>query len=170
MTLLSTPFGSGEGSQATEPSAEASALIAQLGQRDDAIGELAELGDRGAVEPLIALMGSGDNRARYAATVVLGRLGDQRAVEPLAGQLSDPEPFLRKTAAWALGFLGDRSAVPPLIAALSDPHEDVRHDVAEALGCLGDSRAVEPLQRLQRDTDWVRRAAAEALKEITGAE
>lgn len=154
-------------SEETSASAAASALIARLGIEDDTINKLAELGDRSAVKPLIALLDNDNKRVRYAATVVLGRLGDQRAVQPLINQLLDPEPYLRRTAAWALGVLGDGSAVLPLIALLDDGHGDVRHDAAEALGNLGDPRAIEPLRTLSRDKDWVRQAAAQALENIT---
>jgi HEAT repeat protein len=179
MTFLSKLFRKKKGSQQTatsdevsvEVSDEASAIIARLGIEDDAINELAELGDLSAIPPLIVLMESGNMRARNAATIALGRLGDHRAVKPLINQLTDePEAYLRRQAAWALGVLGDRSAVPPLITSLKDDHEDVRHYAAEALGDIGDSRAIEPLRRTLRDKDWVRQAAAQALKNITGEE
>jgi HEAT repeat protein len=76
---------------------------------------LGRIGDRGAVEHLVGVLGSGS-----------------RAVE------------IRKAAADSLGQIGDSRAVDSLLVCLKDASWSVRRAAAEALGWIGDPRAVEP--------------------------
>ncbi|MFC4470402.1 HEAT repeat domain-containing protein [Streptomyces xiangluensis] len=55
-------------------------------QRAAAIA-LGHLGDRSALDDLLAGLADGDHRIRYSAAQALGDLGDLRAVEPLRGAL-----------------------------------------------------------------------------------
>jgi HEAT repeat protein len=125
------------------------ALIDLLDECDNVSGAgqyaawaLGEIGDRRAVEPLLAAV-----RKRYlssAAITALVKLRDERALEPIIS-------LFRKTnqpdLATVLGNWGDRRAVEPLITAMqnSDPH--VRYYTARALGKIGDQRAIPVLER-----------------------
>jgi HEAT repeat protein len=83
---------------------------------------LGNLGDRRAVEPLAALLQTGECgdvrfNVRAEAAKALGQLGDVRAVEPLIAALADDDGAARAEALEALGRLGDPRAVEPLLAA-----------------------------------------------------
>ena len=108
---------------------------------------LGALGDRRAVEPLIALLKTGECgdvrfNVRAEAAKALGQLGDARAVEPLMASLADDDGATRTSALEALGRLGDQRAVEPLLAATRTWQYP---SGATILGNLGDQRAVEPL-------------------------
>lgn len=80
---------------------------------------LAQLGAKEAVDPLLRLLASRDDRTRVAVVGALGQLRDRRASAPLVDlALNEPQPLLRKTAIEALGNLGDQAAVPALIQNL----------------------------------------------------
>lgn len=122
--------------------------------RKTSIRTLAELGDKRAVEPLIACLKHDDPDTREVAAKALGNLGDERAVQPLITVMkADPDASVRQQAAEALGKLGSKRAVEPLIAALQDDKDRfVRHAAARALGRIGDDRAIEPLRKAL--CDW----------------
>jgi predicted NACHT family NTPase len=82
--------------------------------RHAAAKALGRLGDRRAVEPLIARLGDKDSFVRRAAAEALGVLGDRRAVEPLIARLGDEDVWVRRAAEEALRRLGDGRAVEPL--------------------------------------------------------
>ena len=81
-----------------------------------AIEALGQLGGRGAVESLIALVKGGNFFRTFPAIDVLGRSGDPRAIAPLAALLPDARYGLE--AMRALGRTGDRRAAAPLGAML----------------------------------------------------
>jgi HEAT repeat protein len=114
----------------------------------------ADLGDI-AVEPLIAILRSGDWSGRAAANALV-TIGAP-AVEPLLSLLSDEHTFVRQTAVETLGKLGDARAVEPLIALLND--WDLCLTAAEALGRLGDARALVPLIDALKDKSMALNAA-----------
>ncbi len=146
-------------------------LIDQLKRNDStmrakAASALGRLGDKRAVEPLIAALKDNDARVRMSAALALAALGDKRAVEPLIAALKDEDRRVRSMSAMALNMLGDKRAVEPLIAALKDEDRSVRLSASDALGNLGDKRAFEPLIAALKDTDTdveVRRMSARAL-------
>lgn len=126
---------------------------------------LGTLGDKDAVEPLIAalqhrsldlsIQSAGPKIPfRVAAAIALGKLGDARAVEPLIAALQN-------------------TGVSPTISVFMYP---VQAAAAVALGQLGDSRAIEPLTAaiehkpltaaLQRNYEEVRTAAVAALEQL----
>ena len=126
---------------------------------------LGQLGDKRAVEPLIATLRDRDPSVRLRAAEALGQLGDKRAVEALiVATIRNRDPSVRRRAADALGKLKAEQSVEPLINALQDDDPVVRLQAAEALGRLKDERAVEPLiNALQDDDPAMRLQAAEAL-------
>ena len=81
-------------------------MIASLRQdespevRKAAARALGSLGDRAAVEPLIAALADGGAGVLNAAARSLGLLGDRRAVQPLTAVLED----LPEAARWEVRF------------------------------------------------------------------
>jgi HEAT repeat protein len=143
---------------------------------------LGEIGDKRAVEPLIAVLGNDNWSIRNSAVLALNKLKDKRAVMPIISLLNDENNSVRWESAKALGEFGDARAVEPLIGALKDkeirvrksasmalskfnnPHtiellivaledKDMRVAVAETLGLVGDGRAVEILINIINDKD-----------------
>lgn len=134
---------------------------------------LGKLGDREAVEPLIAVLSNDEDvLVRIWAAIALGQLGDTRAVEPLINSLTDNEPAgmwgrVCEYAVESLGQLGDRRAVEPLLVFLSDGWQHLRLSAAIALGRIGDARATESLiAALKDEFAEVRIAATNALISI----
>ena len=132
-----------------------------------AVTILGEIGDKMAVEPLIALLldKSKDEygRGHYVPTA-LGKIRDANAVEPLiqlvkkhtadaisAIRLNSVlvEPIIILNSVTALGDIGDHKAVEPLIAILENTSSSKCHHLRlatiRALRKLKDTRAVEPL-------------------------
>ena len=139
-----------------QQSTDIQTLIKQLNSKDSqtcitAARELGRLGDKRAVEPLIACLNNTSIRnpfIRSAAAEALGQIGDPRAVEPLIACLNDTSirnPFIKSAAAEALGQIGDQRAVEPLAASLKSREYILYRPVIEALDKIGDKRAVKPL-------------------------
>ena len=106
-------------------------------------GALGKLGDKRAVEPLIAALKHPWETVRRPAALALGRLGGERAVEALIAALKHKDPALRHSAALALGRSGDQRAVEPLTGELIKKYrwEDEAKDVKDMLVVTG----IEPL-------------------------
>ena len=139
---------------------------------------LEEIGDKRAVEPLIALLldESKDeyDRGYYVATA-LGRIGDPRAVKPLITLASKhDEDMLTCMSVRALGQIGDHEAVEPLISILEDREtrecSHLRLETCWALCKLKDPRAIESLIKIlenhRKTTYGLEDAAALALVEL----
>ena len=138
-------------------------------ERTRAAEALGEIGDAGAVQPLIDALSDPSSTVQYLAAKSLGSFHDPRAVDPLIGKLRSESKWVRRASAETLGKLGDARAVDPLILLLGDPKHDVRAHAAEALGRLGKTRAIEPLKALLADTsEDVRKEARAALEKLEG--
>ena len=163
---------------------------------EEAAWVLGQVGDTGAVGPLIRALEERGGNVRASAAEALGKLRDVRAVRPLLAAMRDRTPRVRKAAAAALKALGPmavrrliaalrdeqgairtaaaealgmmgRPAVGAVLAALDDGDSDVRVSAARTLGLLGDKRAVAPLIRALKDRDCdVRESAALALGKL----
>lgn len=113
-------------------------LIEALDYQDDhnirlaAATALGKIGDRRAVDPLIAAL---DDQGRVKEVVVqaLGEIGDPRAADPLITVLDDRDWEVKSTAAKALGKIGEDRAIQPLIMILREQNEIVRWNAVEAL-------------------------------------
>ncbi len=121
---------------------DAAGLIKALGYRkdwsvrQDAAGALGELGDVGAIPPLVDVLQKDEHGyVRSAAAKALGKIGDPCAVEPLIAALRDGNVNVRSSAVEALGQIGDARAIEPLIPMLW--RWDVSKAAAQALDCLG---------------------------------
>jgi HEAT repeat protein len=82
-------------------------------RRCAAVG-LGHLGDRHALEPLLAALEDADWPLRHSLAEAFGYLGDQRAIEPLIKLLRDRRDEAVLQAVQALGKLGDARVVPEL--------------------------------------------------------
>ncbi|MHC4780349.1 MAG: HEAT repeat domain-containing protein, partial [Planctomycetota bacterium] len=72
-----------------------------------------------------------------------------------------------ESATVALERIG-KSAIPGLVKALKSPDQKVCFYAAITLGAIGDAEAVGPLiETLKHDVRLVRRAASQALSDIT---
>jgi HEAT repeat protein len=135
------------------------------------IRALGRLGDRRAVEPLLAALCQVNPHLRQDAATALGLIGDSRAIGPLidtfrlvSGDTEDITAW--QDAAGALARLG-APALDPLINALRDENSTVRAWSADALGQMGSAQAVEPLIAALSDADvQVRIDATVALGKI----
>ena len=153
---------------------------------------LGKIGDKRAVESLIAALRDTNSDVRENAAKALGRIGwkpvnqtersiylmalqewdevvkiGAPAIAPLIAVLRDEDANVRRNAAKDLGKIGDKRAVEPLIAILEDPDWRIRSDAVLALGKIGDKKAVDPLIDALKDKDSsVRRMAAETLGKI----
>lgn len=105
--------------------------------RERAAYLLGDLGDKRAVEPLIAAYGRETDRYnRLAIVLALGKIGDARAVDTLINALSAP--------AWTPDY----------------------GRIVDDLARIGGSRAVEPLARLVQSRDYSYGAAARAARAL----
>lgn len=137
--------------------------------RGRAARALGDIGDRRAVEHLIAALKDKDPHVRHEAAIGLGgpAIEDARVVESLIAALSDEFWRVRAMAAARLGGTRDPRAFEPLIAALDDGHPNVRIRATRALEKIKDPKAVEQLiASLTDDNQAVRSAAAVALGEF----
>jgi HEAT repeat protein len=113
---------------------------------------LGEIGDRGAVKPLLAMfMGDQNGLAREDAAEALGRLRANSAVDVFIASLkSDPAPRVVR----ALGEIGDERAVKPLIRLLHHQNPSVRLWAADSLGKIGRTGTANSIAPLLNDSGW----------------
>lgn len=132
--------------------------------RFDACRNLLLIG-KPAVEPLIQVLQTSDERSRFIAAQLLGKIGDHRAVEPLIDALKNNSVAVCEVAVVALGKLMDRRCVSPLIECLHEnPAPSIRAKTAEALGILRTVETEEALVKaLQDSSAEVRKNALIAL-------
>jgi HEAT repeat protein len=136
--------------------------------RQAAAGALGYIGP--AASPAVPIL---EKRARtsVAAVKALRRISGTGASDTLRDALQEgSNAFVIQSAADALAGMGE-SSVPALIEALRGRQAHTRMSAARALGAIRDQRAVNPLTAVLDDPDeYVRAAAAEALKKIRGEE
>jgi HEAT repeat protein len=120
---------------------------------------LGEIGDAGAVEPLIIVLKHEEmGGIRWKTAESLVKIGTP-SVEPLISVLQHSDSDVRWKAAIALGEIRDPRAIGPLIRQLSDTDRFVKSRVAHALGMIG-VPAVDPLIQALHDGDGNQRWAA----------
>jgi HEAT repeat protein len=110
---------------------------------------------------------------RRSAAAALGEMGPAAAPAiPALRKALQGEGGGWWVAADAIGKIGGPDAVPALIAALENKDDDVRLTAIKQLGKLSSaaSSVVESLKKARKDDprELNRKAAAEALKTITG--
>ena len=122
-------------------------------------------------QPLVRLLGSGDEEERIRAARALGRLARVSSSAALMAALSDESPPVRAQGARALGTLRQPRSVPALVALLDDLSWWVRGRAAEALVAVGPA-GIEALRRCAEShpDGFARERAAEALALDASAE
>ena len=117
-----------------------------------------------AVERLIKLLDSDNDRSVFLATQILGTRSDTTAVHPLGRMIDNPNLNIRSRAAWSLGSIGHESSLPYLVKALEDSVAEVRHSAITAIGYIHHMPAVKYIFKMFRDeADSVRAAAVHSL-------
>ncbi len=147
----------------------ADSLIAKLDNEDkdvrmESAKALGYLGDRKAIEPLLALLEKGkDAKVKLWAAISLGKMGDPDGIGYLFSFLGSDDNLSRKMAVEALVEVGEL-VVPKLIDSLKDENYLVRCGAVQALGPGKFPEAVPVLASALRDTSAeVRWNAAVAL-------
>jgi HEAT repeat protein len=77
--------------------------------RLSAAAALGKIGDRAAVEPLIAVLNDGDSKVRRMAASGLGKLGDERALRELE-RVAREDPEAAENATKAIASIRDAAA------------------------------------------------------------
>lgn len=126
-------------------------LLSQLAGGDDDLREaaavaLGRLGPK-AIEPLSALLRSGDVALRWWAARSLAEVGGQAAIAPLTQALADDDADVRACACLALGRIGAVSAAGALAGRMGDASGLVAAIAADALSMLG-AGAVDSLAHM----------------------
>ena len=122
---------------------------------------LAELGDKWAIEPLIAALKrapaenySPNTDIQIYAGAALMALGNAQGLPALSQIMrSNPHGLARRNAADLLGAYGDAGATPILVEALRDESLAVRVTAITSLGAVGDGRALPALRKARLDKD-----------------
>jgi HEAT repeat protein len=157
-------FSSGKSIAKMKDAHDIRGLVRLLNHRDPdiqyhAVEALGEIGDAGAVEPLITLLKHDEmSGVRWKTAQSLVKIGAP-SVEPLISVLQHPDSDVRWKAAIALGEIGDLRATEPLIRQLSDSDRFVKSRIAHALGMIG-APVVRPLIRVLREGDGNQRWGA----------
>ena len=110
---------------------------------------------------------SGDVSMKASALYAMGMNNDPVWLPILLKELKNPDPELRFEAARACGEFEDAQAVPQLLRLIRDPDSEVGTAAIIALGKIGGDAAEAALRECaESHEDYVRDAAADALKEL----
>lgn len=91
-----------------------------------------------AIDPLIEVLNSQDERRRSTAAHILGEIGGNDASQALFNHICDEDPSVRNAVVFSLGEIGDERSVGPLTnIALNDSYKEIRENAKAALDKLG---------------------------------
>ncbi|MEL7609485.1 MAG: HEAT repeat domain-containing protein [Bacillota bacterium] len=130
------------------------------------IAALGEIGDERAVEPLLDIHKSAEDRGiRFGASArdALIMIGES-AIEPLIASMEGENTDYTRRVIGMLGKIGGERAVGILAGYLDDP--DLGYDAVAALGDTGESSAVPYLEECLNNDYGLTSRAAEALGKI----
>jgi HEAT repeat protein len=144
------------------------ALVTLLGDAPEvavvAAGALGHIGDRRAVEPLVAALDDPHAALRQASVSALNSLGHDELGARLPALLRDPSARVREAGAKVAGYLGDPAMLDAMLELRGDADEAVRRAAVEQLARFEDERASAAIaDALAGGTPGVRAAAARAL-------
>jgi len=113
-----------------------------------------------AIEPLLAVLRTGQPPVRKCAAEALGGLNSSQIVPTLLAALQDEDRDVRLAVIRALGEQGDARAWDPLMLLLADKDAEIRRSAAWALASCRDPRMIEPLTKMFRSHDPAERMTA----------
>jgi HEAT repeat protein len=135
--------------------------------RIEAATALARIGDEGALDSLLNLIGDSDGAVRQAVVGALNSIGSSRMAQLIKPLLRDERPLVRESAARIAGYFGYEDCADLLLECCNDEDERVRKAAVEHLPYLDDERVLQILEnKLYRDTPRVRAAAASAFGKL----
>jgi HEAT repeat protein len=150
--------------------------ISQLKDRDPdvrrrAAKELADLGDKRAIPPLVNALSDGDKKVRWRVAYALGdfgEMGSEEAFKALVSRLEIERDWNVRRIIVMTFRHWDKRAVKPLIDALKDESAYVRRYAAMTLGFKKSKEAVGGLKQLleKEESKEVRDYAKWALGKI----
>lgn len=114
---------------------------------------LGEMGDEGAVNPIIRIAKNPDSPERIIAIQALGQLRSNRATWELTQILEKEEGESRRYAAESLGKIRDHNAVPVLTKAMNDRKWTDRTYALRALADIGTTQAAKYIEEATNDAD-----------------
>lgn len=129
------------------------ALLKETSTRSQAALALAGIGDRKAF-PLLEKVWrrERENSIKMNLEAALYLMGDESKWEPLIERLGDRK--LRRGAVKILGEIGDKKAIGPLLELLSDESPEIRLGIIKALRQIGGKEAEEALLTALNDRDF----------------
>ena len=138
--------------------------VAQV--RATAAWALGNVGDRGAIDALVAALADPAPEVRKRALWAIGHVEPQQAPRAVLGLLSDKDARIRKLAAWTLYQIEDPASAPALDAALrAESDKDVQLAYIRALAALGE-KSVDAIRGLLESPDH--RIKTMAVKALAG--
>jgi HEAT repeat protein len=121
--------------------------------RKTAAWALGNIGDRRAVEPLVAALADANADVRSRAVWALGNVEPKEAPRQLVAMLSDKDARVRELTAWALYNIQDPSSAPALQAALrAEQDKDLQIGYIRALAAMGE-KSVDAIRPLLESSD-----------------
>lgn len=121
--------------------------------RATAAWALGNVGDRSAVDALVAALGSSEPRVRTRALWAIGNISPKQAPKPVLALLKDSDARVRMMTAWTLYQIEDPDAVPALRAALEqEQNKEVQVAEIRALAAMGE-QSVDALRGLLESSD-----------------
>jgi HEAT repeat protein len=139
--------------------------------RIEAATALARIGDEGALDSLLNLIGDPDGAVRQAVVGALNSIGSSRMPQLIKPLLRDERPLVRESAAKIAGYFGYEDCADLLLECCDDEDERVRKAAVEHLPYLDDERVRGILEnKLSSDTPRVRAAAAVAFGKLEGGD
>ena len=132
----------------------------RIGRLDSIAKILAEIGNAGAVDTLIDILGSEEPEARHAAGVALEDLAFERFKEVALGverslEKLSPDHLALSELPYILIEIPEPGVVKLVHRFLDHPNEEVAASAIEACVELGDPSSIAKLSRLERDTRLV---------------
>jgi beta-lactamase regulating signal transducer with metallopeptidase domain/HEAT repeat protein len=121
--------------------------------RATAAWSLGNIGDRSAVDALVAVLNDPNPRLRTRALWAIGNIGPKQAPKAVFALLRDPDVRTRELAAWVLYQIEDPASIPALDAALhAEQNKEVQIADIRALATLGE-QSVDALRGLLESPD-----------------
>jgi HEAT repeat protein len=163
--------GQGEAQVTSSPSVAWRDALEGASREAAAQMAIAVAAEEKTVPALLADLDAADPRVRERAIIVLGERRAAEAVPALLARLSDPEPRVVDRAVGALAQVRDPRAVGPLIDLSRRRSAREQARFARLIGDIGGDEAQGYLETLALGASEpeVRRAAAEALEELSAA-